>query len=119
MRKNLPSEQHFLNFRSFAGDFLNLKKTRMDESLLILMLLGVTIFQTLIMIRPWAVFTQDLRTYTGASYDMVRFFLFITSAASPILIYSLVITVSRRLDRKTSFKDLFTGYAYSIIPWGY
>ncbi|HMB45322.1 MAG TPA: 4Fe-4S binding protein, partial [Candidatus Methanoperedens sp.] len=106
------------NLRSFAGDFLNLKKTRMDESLFILMLLGVTIFQTLIMIRPWAVITHDLMTYTGASYDTVRFVLFITSAASPILIYSIVISVSKLLNPKTSFKDLFAGYAYSIIPMG-
>lgn len=107
-----------LNFRSFAGDFLNLKKTRMDESLFILMLLGVTIFQTLIMIRPWAVFTRDLMIYTGASYDTVRFVLFITSALIPILIYSIVIAVSKLLNPETSFKDLFTGYAYSIIPLG-
>ena len=97
---------------------MNLTKTRMDKFLFILMLLGVTIFQTLIMIRPWAVITHDLMIYTGVSYDTVRFILFITSAASPILIYSLVIAVSRRIDRKTSFKDLFTGYAYSIIPLG-
>ena len=107
-----------LNIRSFAGDLLNLTKTRMDESLFILMLLGVTIFQTLIMIRPWAVITQDLMIYTGASYDTVRFVLFITSAVIPILIYLIVIAVSKLLNPKTSFKDLFTGYAYSIIPLG-
>ena len=107
-----------LNFRSFAGDFLNLKKTRMDESLFILMLLGMTIFQTLIMIRPWAVFTRDLMIYTGANYDTVRFVLFITSAVIPILIYSIVIAFSKLLNRETSFKDIFTGYAYSIIPLG-
>ncbi|MCZ7399207.1 MAG: 4Fe-4S binding protein [Candidatus Methanoperedens sp.] len=106
------------NLRSFAGDFLNLTKTRMDESLFILMLLGVTIFQTLIMIRPWAVFTRDLMIYTGTSYDTVRFVLFITSAVIPILIYSIVIAVSKLFNRKTSFKDIFTGYAYSIIPLG-
>ncbi|NJD53046.1 MAG: 4Fe-4S binding protein [Candidatus Methanoperedens sp.] len=107
-----------LNLRSFAGDFLNLTKTRMDEALFILLLLGVTIFQTLIMIRPWAVFTRDLMVYTGASYDTVRFVLFIASAASSILIYSIVIAVSKLLNPKTSFKYLFTGYAYSIIPLG-
>ncbi len=106
------------NLRSFAGDFLNLTKTRMDESLFILMLLGVTIFQTLIMIRPWAVFTRDLMIYTGAGYDMIRFVLFITSAVIPILIYSIVIAVSKLLNRKTSFKDIFTSYAYSLIPLG-
>src|SRR5574341_2480920 len=42
------------NIRSFAGDLLTMTKTRADEALFILMLLGVTIFQTLIMIRPWA-----------------------------------------------------------------
>jgi len=57
-------------------------------------------------------------TYTGASYDTVRFVLFITSAVIPILIYSIVIAVSKLLNPETSFKDIFTGYAYSIIPMG-
>jgi len=106
------------NIRSFAGDFLNLTKTRMDESLFILMLLGVTIFQTLIMIRPWAVFTRDLMIYTGAGYDTVRLVLFITSAVIPILFYSIVIAISKLFNQKIIFKDLFTSYAYSIIPLG-
>ncbi len=106
------------NLRSFAGDFLSMAKTRMDEGLFILMLLGVTIFQTLIMIRPWAAFTADLMGYTGASYDSVRFILFITAVVFPVLIYSIAIGISKLLNRKIMFRDLFAGYAYSVIPLG-
>ncbi len=106
------------NIRSFAGDLFTLIKTRMDEALFILILLGVTIFQTLIMIRPWTAFTRDLMIYTGASYDSIRFILFIAAVVSPVLIYSIVIGISKLLSLKMSFKDLFTGYAYSIIPLG-
>jgi len=112
-RKNIS-----FNIRSFAGDLFTLTKTRMDEAIFILMLLGVTIFQTLIMIRPWAGFTADLMSYTGASYDSVRFILFITAAVSPILVYSIAISISKLLNQKIIFKDLFTGYVYSIIPLG-
>lgn len=108
----------FFNIRSFAGDFLTATKTRMDEALFILMLLGVTIFQTLIMIRPWAGFTRDLMVYTGASYDSIRFILFITAAVFPVLIYSIAIAISKLFNQKIIFKDLITGYAYSIIPLG-
>ncbi len=106
------------NIHSFAGDFLTMTKTRTDEALFILLLLGITIFQTLIMIRPWAGFTQDLMVYTGASYDSVRFILFITAAVSPVLIYSIAIGISKLLNLKIMLKDLFIGYAYSIIPLG-
>ena len=106
------------NIRSFAGVLFTLTKTRMDEALFILMLLGVTIFQTLVMIRPWAGFARDIMAYTGASYDSVRFILFITAAVFPILIYSIAIGASKLLYLKMNFKDLFTGYAYSIIPMG-
>jgi polyferredoxin len=106
------------NLRSFAGDFSNLTKTRMDEALFILVLLGVTVFQTLIMIRPWTGFTRDLMMYTGASYDSVRFILFIAAAVFPILIYSIAIGISKLLIQKGSFKDIFTTYAYSVIPLG-
>ncbi|MDO8726830.1 MAG: 4Fe-4S binding protein [Candidatus Methanoperedens sp.] len=106
------------NIRSFAGDLFTLTKTRMDEALFILMLLGVTIFQTLVMIRPWAGFTRDLMVYTGASYDSVRFILFITAIVFPVLIYSIAIGISKLLYLKLSFKDLFKGYAYSVIPLG-
>ncbi|MCX9010949.1 MAG: 4Fe-4S binding protein [Candidatus Methanoperedens sp.] len=104
------------NLRSFAGEFLTLSKTRMDEAVFILILLGVTVFQTLIMIRPWAGLTADLMIYTGAGYDFVRFILFIAAAASPVLIYSAAIGISKLLNQKITFKDFFTGYAYSIIP---
>lgn len=106
------------NFRSFAGDLSTLIKGRMDEALFILMLLGVTIFQTSIMIRPWAGFTRDLMIYTGASYDSIRFILFITAAVIPVLIFSITIGTSKLLEQITGFKDLFTAYAYSIIPLG-
>ncbi len=106
------------NIRSFAGDFLTFTKTRTDEALFILMLLGITIFQTLIMIRPWAGFSRDIMVYTGASYDSVRFILFITAAVFPVLIYLIAIGTSKLLYLKMSFKDLFTGYVYSIIPLG-
>ncbi len=107
-----------LNIRSFAEDLLTVTKPRADEALFILVLLGITIFQTLIMIRPWAGFSRDLMIYTGASYDFVRFILFIAAAASPVLIYSMAIGISRLLNQGMSSKDLFTSYAYSIIPMG-
>ncbi len=106
------------NLRSFARDLFTLTKTRMDEALFILMLLGVTIFQTLVMIRPWAGFTRDLMAYTSASYDSVRFILFIAAAVFPVLIYSIAIGISKLLYLKMNSKDLFTSYAYSIIPLG-
>ena len=104
------------NLRSFAGDFSTIIKTRMDEGLFVLMLLGVTIFQTLIMIRPWAGLTVDLMDYTGAGYDSVMFILFTIASVFPVLIYSIAIGISGLLGRKTMLKELFTGYAYSIIP---
>ncbi len=106
------------NIRSFAGDFLTLTKTRADEALFILMLLGITIFQTLVMIRPWAGFTQHIMVYTGASYDFVRFILFIFAAVFPVLIYSTAIVISKLFNQRIILKDLFTSYAYSIIPLG-
>jgi polyferredoxin len=106
------------NLRSFPGDLLTLTKPRMDEALFILMLLGITIFQTLIMIRPWAVFTRDLMSYSGAGYESLRFILFIVATVFPILIYSIAISISKLLDPKIMFKDIFISYAYSIIPLG-
>ncbi|KCZ71078.1 hypothetical protein ANME2D_03108 [Candidatus Methanoperedens nitroreducens] len=106
------------NLRSFAGDFLTITKTRMDEGLFILILLGVTVFQTLIMIRPWTGLTTDLMIYTGASYDSVRFILFIAATLFPVLIYSTAAGISKLLNQKIVFKDLLAGYAYSIIPLG-
>ncbi|MFA4934474.1 MAG: 4Fe-4S binding protein, partial [Candidatus Methanoperedens sp.] len=106
------------NLRSFAGELFTLTKTRMDEALFILVLLGVTIFQTLIMTRPWTNFAPDLMISTGYGYDSVRFILFITAAASPILIYSIAIGISKLLNLKIMFRDIFTGFAYSVIPLG-
>ena len=118
----MDKNTHSFNIRSFAGDLFTLTKTRMDEALFILVLLGVTIFQALVMIRPWAGFARDLMIYTGASYDSVRFILFIAAAVFPVLIYSIAIAIaiaiSKLFDQKIIFKDLITVYAYSIIPLG-
>ncbi len=105
------------NIRSFAGDIAPIN-TRNDEAFFIFILFGVTIFQTLIMIRPWAGFTQSLMIYTGASYNSVRFFLFIAAAVSPVLLFSIAIGVLKLLNHKIMTGVLFTGYAYSIIPLG-
>lgn len=103
------------NLRQFAGDYLT--KAKMDEALFILILLGVTIFQTLIMTRPWAGFSGSITMITGAGYDSVRLMLFIASAALPILIYSTTIGVSKVITG-LNFKELFNCFSYSIIPLG-
>lgn len=105
-----------INLRS-SGEDLTMTKRR-DEGLFILILLGITIFQTLIMIRPWTVFTAGLMMFTGAGYDAVRFILFISSAMLPVLIYSIAAFVSKIISPNLNFKELFTGFSYTIIPLG-
>lgn len=103
------------NLRPSGSDFFT--KAKMDEALFILILLGVTIFQTLIMTRPWAGFSGSIMMITGAGYDAVRLMLFIASAALPVMIYSIAIGISK-VAAGLNFKELFTDFSYSIIPLG-
>ena len=105
------------NLRQFGGDFLKTAK-RTDEGLFILIILGITIFQTLIMIRPWAGLTEGLMMLTGAGYDAVRFILFIATAALPVLVYSIAVFISKMISPDLNFKELFAGFTYAIIPLG-
>ncbi len=104
------------NLRNFAVDLFNPAK-RMDEAFLVLILLGVTMFQTLVMTRPWAGLTGSLMIYTGAGYDTIRLILFIALALLPVVVYSMATAASKMLTGG-SYKDIFTGFAYSIIPPG-
>lgn len=104
------------NLRNFSSDLSTVTKIRLDEGLFIFILLGVTVFQTLVMIRPWAGLTANIMTYTGASYDSVRFVLFIAAAVLSVMIYSFTVLISK--IRSISLKDLFAGYSYSFIPLG-
>lgn len=116
--KTCHKENISFNLRKFGADFSTISKTRIDESLFILILLGVTVFQTVVMIRPWVGFNENIMMYTGASYDSIRLGLFIALIALPILVYSITIFVSGLIMQHRSFKDIFTGYAYSLIPLG-
>jgi len=104
------------NLRNFAADLVNPAK-RMDEAFFVLILLGITVFQTLSMTRPWAGLAGSIMMYTGAGYDAVRLFLFIALALLPVLVYSIATAVSKMLTGM-GYKDIFTGFAYSIIPVG-
>ncbi len=104
------------NLRNFSSDLSTVTKIRLDEGLFIFILVGVTVFQTLVMIRPWEGLTANIMMYTGASYDSVRFVLFIAAAVLSIMIYSFAVLVSK--IRSNSFRDLFAGYSYSFIPLG-
>ena len=104
------------NLRNFATDLFNPTK-RMDEALFVLILLGITVFQTLTMTRPWAGLTGSIMMYTGAGYDAVRLFMFIVLALLPVLVYSIATAASKMLTG-VSYRDIFTGFAYSIIPLG-
>jgi len=104
------------NLRNFAADLVNPAK-RMDEALFVLILLGITVFQTLAMTRPWAGLTGSIMMHTGAGYDAVRLLLFIALALLPVVVYSMAAAASKMLAG-VSYKDIFTGFAYSIIPLG-
>lgn len=114
--KTCSKDNISFNLRNFAADLFNPAK-KMDDALFVLILLGVTVFQTLVMTRPWAGLTGSLMIYTGAGYDAIRLTLFIALALLPVLVYSISIAFSKMFTG-VSYKDIFTGFAYSVIPLG-
>jgi len=118
---NIPT----VRLRPFGRDLPRVKHWRMDEAVLALTLLALTGFHGLSMTPVWQNFEPGTRDIVGGLQgalgisELSAFTIgMVVLMAVPLLAYALLTGVAWLWVRsgEVSYRDLFIGYAYSVLP---
>lgn len=116
--KTCPNDNISLNMRPFLSDLWKTKKLGFDVSAIVVILLGVTVFQTLSMVEPWTDISDSLMEMTGLSETMVLTLSFLALAVlAPMLIFAGWSWVTRLAGGNgVKLKAVFTGFSFAFLP---
>ena len=116
--KTCPPENMSLNLRPFFTDLTRGYKGRFDEALLILTILGLTIYHGFTMLPVW--FSWALETMKSNYYLYIGVFtlLLIAFVVVPIGLHYVVSYLTRALsgNKEIPLRKVFVQYAYAFIP---
>ncbi len=130
--KSCSQDNIVIRFRSFAKDLWVSSKGHLDEALLAMVLVGVTIVVTGEMVAPWHGWMDTVgRILPFDAFGIVSHaarekitFLFVMSAGSLVipslllLLASLIVKKGTGPDSPLSLKATFVQFAYMFIPVG-
>ncbi|MCP3678652.1 MAG: hypothetical protein GY721_14035, partial [Deltaproteobacteria bacterium] len=116
--KTCPHDNMTLNLRPFFTDLSKGYKGRYDEGILILSLLGLTIYHGFTMLPVWFSWALETMQSNYSLYLGVFSLLLVAFVAVPVGLHYVTTYLSRRLsgDREVPLKQAFIQYAYCFIP---
>lgn len=116
--KTCPNDNIALNVRPFLSDLWKTKRLGFDVAMIAVVLLGITVFQTLEMLEPWADVTGSLMEATGLGEKTVLTISYLLLAvAAPTLIYTLWVLATRALGgNNAGLKLVFISFAFAFLP---
>ena len=116
--KTCPNDNISLNVRPFLSDLWKTKKVGFDVAAIVVILLGVTVFQTLSMVEPWSDASDAIQEATGLGENTVLTISFIALAVvAPMLIFALWSAITRWLGGNgVKMRAVFTGFSFAFLP---
>lgn len=116
--KTCPNDNIGVNVRPFLTDLWQTKKLGFDVAAIVVILLGVTVFQTLSMVEPWNDVSNELMEMTGLGENVVLTLSFLLLAVlAPMLIFGGWSALTRRVGgRSPSLKMVFIGFSFAFLP---
>ncbi len=116
--KTCPNDNIALNVRPFLSDLWKTKKIGFDVAAIVVILLGVTVFQTLSMVEPWNDASSTIQEATGLGENTVLTGSFILLAVvAPMIIFAAWSALSHRLGGNGSkLKTVFVGFSFAFLP---
>ncbi len=128
--KSCSQDNIVIRFRSFAKDLWVSKRGYLDEALLAMVLVGITIVVTGEMVEPWHRWTDavagllpfeslGISGHAGGE-KAVATFIFIAGSLMPPLLLLAASGVVKRIvpDAELSVRKIFVQFAYMFIPVG-
>ncbi|RJQ42543.1 MAG: 4Fe-4S binding protein [Gaiellales bacterium] len=116
--KTCPNDNIALNARPFLSDLWKTRKVGFDVAAIVVILLGVTVFQTLDMVEPWTDASAAMANATGLGEQTVLTLSYIVLAVlAPMLIFSLWSWITTRVGGKgASLKSVFIAFSFAFLP---
>ena len=116
--KTCPPENMSLNLRPFFTDLTRGYKGRFDEAILILTILGLTIYHGFTMLPVWFSWAVDTMKSNYFLYITVFSVFLIAFVVVPIGVHYLVSYLTRVLsgNKEIPLRKVFVQYAYAFIP---
>lgn len=117
--QSCPHENISWRIRPQSNEALQSARPHWDEAWFMLSLLALTSFHGITMLEFWESLISKFAQISGDSGQLLSSFTvgLLLSLAIPILLYSLVIMLTRYItSTKTSFRKLFTGLVFVTLP---
>lgn len=115
--KTCPHDNMTLNVRPFMADISERYRGRLDESILALTLLGLTIFHGVTMLPQWFLWAiQMIKGKNLFGYISAFTMLEVLSVILPVGLHYLGSILSRRMGGKGSVREIFIRGSYAFLP---
>jgi hypothetical protein len=116
--KTCPNDNIAVNVRPFLSDLWKTRKLGIDVAMIVVILLGITVFQTLEMLEVWGDISETLMDATGLSETMVLTFSMLSLAViAPIIIFAIWSVVTRAIGGNgAKLRSVFAGFAFAFLP---
>jgi len=116
--KTCPNDNIALNVRPFMSDLWKTRKLGIDVAMIVVIMLGITVFQTLSMLEPWTDMSDAMIDATGLSEHVVLTLSYLAlGVLAPILIFAGWSLITKYLGgRKVRFRNVFIGFSFAFLP---
>lgn len=116
--KTCPNDNISLNVRPFLSDLWKTKKIGFDVAAIVVILLGVTVFQTLEMVEPWTDVSEAVVDATGISENVFLTLSYIALAVlAPMGIFGAWSALTRRTGGNgVRLRTVFIGFSFAFLP---
>ena len=119
--KTCPKNNIAIKPQHFFKDLVETKVRRLDEAVLAVVLVGITTFQTLVMVKPWEGTLEQASRVLGVSNSLTFILLYgLISLVVPLVLYSGAVLTTKFLSREKPVpsRNLFIVFAYVFMPIG-
>lgn len=116
--KTCPNDNIALNVRPFMTDLWKTKKLGIDVAMIVVIMLGITVFQTLEMLEPWGDISDSLMASTGLGEHTVLTLSYLALAViAPIIIFVAWSTITKWIGGGgAKLRSVFVGFSFAFLP---
>ncbi|MHB8168540.1 MAG: 4Fe-4S binding protein [Thermoleophilia bacterium] len=116
--KTCPNDNIALNVRPFLSDLWQTRKMGIDVAAIVVLMLGITVFQTLEMLQPWENISSSLQSATGLSGHMVLTLSFLAMGViAPLVIFTAWSALTRWIGGNgAKLRTVFIGFSFAFLP---